>query len=97
MGEAALVPYDSSISKSNILFYETLFDENASCHLALGCSFPECVVNGIGMNEKELENIGLNQSLNHVDFMIGTKDMNIIGILEDGSEIEIFKNGNFNI
>ena len=95
LGEVALVEYDSSISKSNIIFYETLFDENASCHLALGDSFPECIENGPKMSKRELQSNNLNDCTNHVDFMVGTKDLEITGITEDGREILIFENGNF--
>lgn len=95
IGEVALVPYDSPISKSNILFYETLYDENASCHIALGSSFPECIVNGEKKKEDELEKIGLNQCSSHVDFMVGTKDLQIIATTYDGKEVQIFNNGNF--
>ena len=95
LGEVALVPYDSPISNSGVLFYETLFDENASCHLALGDSFQECLKNGINMDEKELTENKLNKSDNHVDFMIGTKDLSIIGETFDGKNIEIFRDGNF--
>lgn len=95
LGEVALVPYDSPISNTNMIFYETLFDENASCHLALGDSFAECVKNGTNLNKKELKEKGLNSCDNHVDFMIGTKDLSIIGVTSTGKEIEIFKNGNF--
>ena len=96
LGEVALVPYDSSISNSNIIFYETLFDENAACHLALGDSFPECILNGTNITKEELFNKhNLNNCTNHVDFMIGNKDTNIIGITDKGEEIPIFENGNF--
>ena len=95
LGEVALVPYDSPISNSNTIFYETLFDENAACHLALGNSFPECIKNGVNMSKEELTNNKLNQCKNHVDFMIGTKDLNIKGITDNGEEIDIFINGNF--
>ena len=96
LGEVALVPYDSPISNTNQIFLETLFDENASCHIALGDSFPECIENGPGMDKKYLlEEYHLNDCNSHVDFMIGTKDMNIIGITKDNKEIEILKNGNF--
>ena len=97
LGECALVPYDSVISKSNTLFYETLYDENASCHLALGCGFTECLEGGDDMSDQELSDNGVNVSKQHVDFMIGTHDLSIIGITKDGKEIEIFKDGNFNI
>ena len=94
LGEVALVPFDSSISNSGIIFYETLFDENAACHLALGDSFPECLDKT--MNKEELyTKYNLNKCNNHVDFMIGNKDLNITGITKDGKEIKIFENGNF--
>ena len=95
LGEVALVEYDSSISKSGLVFYETLFDENASCHLALGGGFPECVENGPNMTKEELDQHKINDCTNHVDFMIGTKDLSIIGETNDGQEIIIFENGNF--
>lgn len=95
LGEVALVEYDSSISQSGLVFYETLYDENAACHLALGGSFAECIKEGIGKTLEELEKEGLNNCTNHVDFMIGTKDLNIIGITKEQKEITIFENGNF--
>lgn len=95
LGEVALVEYNSSISKSGIVFYETLYDENASCHLALGAAFPECIKDGTNHTLAELEPLGLNDCTNHVDFMIGTKDLSIIGITKEGQEITIFENGNF--
>lgn len=95
LGEIALVPYDSPISKSDIIFYNTLYDENASCHLALGSSYPSCIKNGENMTSNELTNSGANVSLSHVDFMIGTKDLDIVGIKEDGTKIQVFKNGNW--
>lgn len=95
LGEVALVPYESPISKSNILFLNTLFDENASCHLALGDAYPTCVKGGGDMNEDELKTAGANHSMTHVDFMFGTKDMSVTGIRENGEEIPVFVNGNF--
>lgn len=95
LGEVALVEYSSSISESQIVFYETLYDENAACHLALGAAFPECVQNGTEMSREELNDKKLNDCTNHVDFMIGTKDLNILGITADGEEISIFEEGNF--
>ena len=95
LGEVALVEYDSSISQSGIVFYETLYDENAACHLALGAGFPECFENGTSMTLEELEKQGINNSTNHTDFMIGTKDLSIIGTTHDGQEITIFEEGNF--
>lgn len=95
LGEVALVQNDSPISKSGILFLNTLFDENASCHLAIGKAYSPCLKNGGNMNDEELASIGVNNSLTHVDFMIGSEDMDITGITVDGKEIAIFRNGNF--
>ena len=96
LGEVALVPYDSPISNMNEVFLETLFDENAACHIALGDSFPECIENGPTIDKDVLFNeYHLNKCDSHVDFMVGTKDMNIIGITEDGKQIPIFVDGNF--
>ena len=97
LGECALVDKRSKIAMANILFYETLFDENAACHIALGRGFKECLPNGDNLTEEELEKIGYNKSKNHVDIMIGTKDLNISAITYDGQEIQIFKDGSFNI
>ena len=95
LGEVALVPYDSPISNSNIIFFNTLYDENASCHLALGSSYPSCIKNGENMNKEQLLEAKATSSLAHVDFMIGTEDTEIIGVKEDGTEIPLFKNGNW--
>lgn len=96
IGEVALVPYDSPISNTNLVFLETLFDENAACHIALGDSFPECIENGPKTDKKVLfEEHNLNKCDSHVDFMVGKKDMNITGITEEGIEIPIFIDGNF--
>lgn len=95
LGEVALVPYDSPISNSNILFYNTLFDENASCHLAIGEAYPVCIKNGENMSKDELKSMGVNHSIEHVDFMIGTEDLSIIGTKENGEKITVFRNGNF--
>ena len=95
LGEVALVPYDSPISNSNILFFNTLFDENASCHLAIGKAYPVCLKQGDQMNQEELEKLGVNDSLVHVDFMIGTNDLKIIGVTLEGKKISLFKDGNF--
>ncbi len=97
LGEVALVDYNSKISKTNLLFYETLFDENAACHIALGRGFKECLDNGHNLTEAKLENIGYNKSKNHVDIMIGTKDLQIIATTYDNKKITIFKDGSFNI
>ncbi|MDR3590380.1 MAG: aminopeptidase [Negativicutes bacterium] len=95
LGEVALVPDDSPISNSGILFYNTLFDENASCHLALGKAYPICVQGGDKLAETELVASGINDSLIHVDFMIGTKDLTITGITRDGKKVAVFRDGNF--
>lgn len=94
IGEVALIPYRSPISEMHVLFYNTLFDENASCHLALGDCYPENIKGGIGMDREELAKKGGNSSANHVDFMFGTSDMNIDGI-KDGESVPVFRNGNF--
>ena len=96
LGEVALVPFDSPISNSNQVFLETLFDENAACHIALGDSFPECIENGPKTDKKELfDEHNLNKCDSHVDFMIGTEDLDITGITEEGKEVPIFVKGNF--
>lgn len=95
LGEVALVPFNSPISNSNILFFNTLFDENASCHLALGKAYPTTIKGGADMTDEELEAHGVNDSLAHEDFMVGTHDLDILGITKDGREIQIFKNGNW--
>ena len=95
LGEIALVPYDSPIREADMIFYETLYDENAACHMALGASFTECIQDGPNKTKEELATLHLNQCENHVDFMIGTKDLEIIGITEDNKEIPIFEEGNF--
>lgn len=95
LGEVALVPYHSPISESGILFYTTLFDENASCHLALGAAYPMNVVGGNDMSKEQLIAEGANDSMTHIDFMFGTDDMSVVGIKEDGSEVDVFVNGDF--
>ena len=97
LGEAALVDKNSPIAMSKTLFYETLYDENAACHIALGRGFKECLKDGHNKSNKELEDLGYNKSKNHVDIMIGTEDLNIIATTYDNKEIVIFKNGSFNI
>lgn len=97
LGEVALVPDDSPISNMDTIFYNTLFDENASCHLALGMAYPTCIENGGDMNSEELKEKGANDSLIHEDFMIGSPDMNIFGETMDGKQIQIFKDGNWAI
>lgn len=95
LGEVALVPHASPIAQSGILFYSTLYDENAACHLALGKGFPECVEGGLEMDEATLALHHINLSATHVDFMIGTADLSITGISADGSETQVFRNGNW--
>ena len=93
LGEVALVPYSSPIRESGLLFYNTLFDENAACHLALGRGFTNVIKGYENYTEKELHDMGINDSFMHEDFMIGTQDMDITAILEDGSEVAIFRKG----
>lgn len=95
LGEVALVEYDSPISKSEKVFYNTLYDENASCHLALGGAYPVCLEDSENQSEEELKARGMNNSLVHEDFMIGTEDMEIIGVDLEGNETLIMKDGNF--
>lgn len=95
LGEVALVPHASPIAESGILFYSTLYDENAACHLALGKGFPECVQGGLEMDEQALAEHHVNHSATHEDFMIGTADLSITGILPDGREIPVFREGNW--
>lgn len=94
LGEIALVNNNSPISNTGLVFGTTLFDENASCHLALGDGFPDCIENGLKMSRDELLELGINHSENHVDFMIGTPDLEIQAETENGPKL-IFKNGNF--
>lgn len=93
LGEVALISKNTPIRTSEILFYDTLYDENASCHLALGIGFPECYQGGYDMSTEELKEHGVNVSSTHVDFMIGAEDLNVTGIKADGTEIPVFVNG----
>ncbi len=95
LGEVALVAHDSPISNQNILFMNTLYDENASCHFAFGKAYPTNIESGTEMNEEELLAAGVNDSLIHVDFMVGSEDLDIVGIKKDGQEVKIFENGNW--
>lgn len=95
LGEVALVPYDSPISKSGLIYYNTLFDENASCHIALGNSYPFTIEGGTSMTPEELAQNGFNKSLIHVDFMIGSASMDIDGLYEDGTREPLFRKGNW--
>ncbi len=93
LGEVALVPYSSPIRESGLLFYNTLFDENAACHLALGRGFTNVIKGYENYTEKELHDMGINDSFMHEDFMIGTEDMDITAICQDGREVAIFRKG----
>ena len=93
LGEVALVSKNTPIRQSDTLFYDTLYDENASCHLALGMGFPECISGGVSMSKEQLSEHGVNQSSAHVDFMIGTDDLSITGVCADGTEVTVFVNG----
>ncbi len=95
LGEIAFVPYDSPISNTNVMFYNTLYDENASCHLALGKSYPSSIKDGDKLSKEELKALGANDSLIPVDFMIGDKSTDIWGYTEKKDKIQIFKDGNF--
>lgn len=95
LGECALVPFDSPINNTGLLFYNTLYDENAACHLALGRGFTELYPNFQNYSEQELRDFGINYSLSHVDFMIGSKDLDIVGTKENGERVQIFRNGNW--
>jgi aminopeptidase len=93
LGEVALVPHGSPISQSNLLFYNTLFDENAACHIALGQCYSKCFRNGDKLTSKEVEQHGGNSSMIHVDWMIGSETMNIDGLDVKGNVTPVFRNG----
>lgn len=95
LGECALVPQKSPIAQSGLTFYNTLFDENAACHLALGMGFSNCIENYEKYSLEECQKMGINDSMIHEDFMIGTDDLDIVGVTRDGVRIQIFKNGNW--
>lgn len=95
LGEVALVPFDSPISNSNVLFFNTLFDENASCHLAFGKAYPTTLKDGENMSEEELAKHGVNDSFIHEDFMVGTSDLSIVGTDHNGKQVDIFVDGNW--
>jgi len=96
LGEVSFVGYDSPIRQLNTIFYNTLFDENASCHLALGRANPS-IEGGGDMTREELKAIGINDSIDHVDFMIGTKDLSITATTHDDRRVAIFRNGDWAI
>lgn len=97
LGECALVPQDSPIAESNILFYNTLFDENASCHLALGRGFSNCIKDYEKYSQDDFDKMGVNNSMIHVDFMIGSDSLDIVGTTADGKQVQIFKDGKWSI
>ena len=93
LGECALIGWDSPINRTGILFYSTLYDENASCHVALGRGFENCVADYDKYSQEQLRTMGVNDSMIHVDFMIGCRDLNITGITADGRKIPVFRFG----
>lgn len=93
IGEVALVPHSSPISKSGVLFYNTLYDENAACHIALGQCYADCFVNGTKMSQDEIAARGGNKSLIHIDWMIGSGQIDIDGIKQDGSKVAVMREG----
>ena len=95
LGECALVPFDSPIRNSEITFYNTLFDENACCHLAFGRGFENCIKDFDKYTLEECRQKGINDSLIHVDFMIGSEDLNITAHTRGGKDVAIFKDGNW--
>lgn len=97
LGEIALVPDESPISQSGIIFYNTLFDENASVHIALGKAYPTNMKDGDQMDDQQLDEAGINDSLTHVDFMIGSDKMDIDGVYENGETEAVFRNGTWTI
>lgn len=95
LGELAFVSWGSPIQKKNRIYYNTLIDENASCHFALGQSFSDSIENGQNLSSEELTELGLNQSAVHMDFMVGSQDLSITGYTKDGREVLVFVNGCF--
>ena len=95
LGEIALVSKTSPIKQMGRIFYNGMIDENAACHIAFGTSFPDCVKGGTKMSREELERIGVNMSVSHSDFMIGTDDFKVTGITHDGKEIPVMEHGDF--
>ncbi|MBW7966268.1 aminopeptidase [Bradyrhizobium sp. BR 10261] len=93
LGEVALVPHSSPISQSGLLFYNTLFDENAASHIALGQCYSKCFINGAQLTPQQIAAQGGNQSLIHIDWMIGSAETDIDGILADGSKVPVFRKG----
>jgi aminopeptidase len=97
LGEIALVPHSSPISRSGLLFYNTLFDENAACHVALGRSYPTGLREGLTRSADDLERAGMNRSLLHVDFMVGSAELDIDGVVADGATVPVMRGGEWAI
>ena len=95
LGECALVPFDSPIQNTGLLFYNTLFDENAACHLALGMGFADTIKGFENKTLEECRALGINDSMVHVDFMIGTADLSIDAVTKSGEVVPVFRNGNW--
>ena len=95
LGEVALVPHNSPIAQSGVLFWNTLFDENAASHIALGQAYSTCLINGEKMSDEELAKLGANESIIHVDWMIGTSTMNIDGVSASGAAEPLMRNGDW--
>lgn len=93
LGECALVPFDSPINQTGLLFYNTLFDENACCHFALGNGFADSIRDHHEMTNEQIHELGVNESMIHVDFMIGTEDLSIVAHCRDGKSVQVFKDG----
>lgn len=95
LGECALVDFDSPINNTGILFYNTLYDENACCHVALGRGFYDCIQDYPKYTQDEMKRMGINDSMIHVDFMVGSRDLSITGITPSGERVEIFRGGSW--
>ena len=95
LGEVAIVPHHSPVSNTNTIFYNTLFDENASCHFAIGSAYPDTIEKGTEMNKEQLEAVGANTSLVHVDFMVGDENLTIEAETESGESFILLKDGNW--
>ncbi len=93
LGEVALVPRESPVNRCGVLFYETLFDENACCHVALGAGFKEVLPDGGALTTEQAKARGINDSIIHVDFMIGADDLSVDGVRPDGSTVPVFRGG----
>lgn len=95
LGEVALVPHSSPVSRMNLIFGTTLFDENASCHFALGSSYAETIIDGATMSKEERAKLGANESMIHIDFMVGSHELNITGYKKDGTKVPVLVDGEF--